>query len=45
MLVTSKILKGEVRRRALDLIDKEKQLELPLNEVFDIEDHPFAEIR
>jgi hypothetical protein len=45
MLVTSKILKGEVRRRALDLVDREKQFELPLNPVFDIEDQPYSDIR
>jgi hypothetical protein len=45
MLVTSKVLAGSVRRRALDLVDKEKQFELPLNPIFDIEDDPTSNIR
>jgi len=45
MLVTSKILKGSVKRRAWDLVDREKQFELPLNPSFDIEDNPYTGTR
>lgn len=45
MVVTSKILMGEIKRRALDLVDREKQFELPLNPVFDIEDQPYGGVR
>jgi len=45
MLVTSKVLMGEVKRRALDLVDREKQFELPLTPVFDIEDQPYLGVR
>jgi len=42
MLVTSKILRGEIHRRAVDLVDRGKQFELPLNPLFDIEDQPYT---
>jgi len=45
MLVTSKVLSGKIRRRAMDLVDREKQFELPLNAEFDIEDNPYTGIR
>jgi len=45
MLVTSKILMGSVKRRAWDLVNREKQFELPANPVFDIEDNPYMGIR
>lgn len=45
MLVTSKVLMGSVKRRAWDLVNREKQFELPTNPVFDIEDNPYTGIR
>jgi len=45
MLVTSKVLMGTVKRRAWDLVDRDKQFELPTNSVYDIEDNPFSGIR
>jgi len=45
MLVTSKILKGEIQRRAFDLVDREKQFELPITPIVDIEENPYSEIK
>ena len=45
MLVTSKILKGQINRRAFDLVDREKQFELPITPINDIEENPYAEIK
>ena len=45
MLVTRKILKGEVQRRAFDLVDREKQFELPITPIVDIEENPYSEIK
>lgn len=45
MLVTSKIILGELQRRSMDLVDKKKQFELPQLPFFDIEDDPTETLR
>ena len=45
MLVTSKVLCGELHRRSMDLVDRKKQFELPQMPFFDVEDDPNASLR